>query len=159
MGRGRGPGQYGQRLTLTGDMTNGAAALFMRTAYQNAAIYFGDTPLDSLLSQQLLRATTFGYWLSPTGGSRVRADAGRTGDHRPGRGPGYRQGRAGVLCAGTRSQGWVSAGTGGHDVLHDDPLTAGHGRPVDGSGCDPDCDGSNFGLLETTVLPVGGTRV
>src|SRR5665647_1772187 len=26
-------------------MTNGAAALFMRTAYQNAAIYFGDTPL------------------------------------------------------------------------------------------------------------------
>src|SRR5665647_1242784 len=45
MGRGRGPGQYGQRLTLTGDMTNGAAALFMRTAYQNAAIYFGDTPL------------------------------------------------------------------------------------------------------------------
>src|SRR5665811_1829643 len=27
-------------------MTNGAAALFMRTAYQNPAIYFGDTPLD-----------------------------------------------------------------------------------------------------------------
>src|SRR5665647_2188726 len=27
-------------------MTNGAAALFMRTAYQTAAIYFGDTPLD-----------------------------------------------------------------------------------------------------------------
>src|ERR1035437_4176222 len=26
-------------------MTNGAAALFMRTAYQTAAIYFGDTPL------------------------------------------------------------------------------------------------------------------
>jgi len=26
-------------------MTNGAAALFMRTAYQNAAVYFGDTPL------------------------------------------------------------------------------------------------------------------
>src|SRR5665811_1267594 len=26
-------------------MTNGAAALFIRTAYQNAAIYFGDTPL------------------------------------------------------------------------------------------------------------------
>src|SRR5450756_762231 len=26
-------------------MTNGAAALFMRTAYQHAAIYFGDTPL------------------------------------------------------------------------------------------------------------------
>src|SRR5665647_1965 len=48
MGRGRGPGQYGQRLTLTGDMTNGAAALFMRTAYQNAAIYFGDTPLGGI---------------------------------------------------------------------------------------------------------------
>src|SRR5665811_1074449 len=115
--------------------------------------------LDSLLSQQLLRATTFGYWLSPGGGSCVGGNAGRTGDHRPGRSPGYRQGRVGVLCAGTRSQGWVSAGSGGHDVLHDDPLTAGHGRPVDGSGCDPDCDGSNFGLLETTVLPVGGTRV
>src|SRR5664280_3691473 len=27
------------------DMTNGAAALFMRTAYQTAAIYFGDIPL------------------------------------------------------------------------------------------------------------------
>src|SRR5665648_286226 len=26
-------------------MTNGAAVLFMRTAYQNTAIYFGDTPL------------------------------------------------------------------------------------------------------------------
>jgi hypothetical protein len=26
-------------------MTNGAAALFMRTAYQTPAIYFGDTPL------------------------------------------------------------------------------------------------------------------
>src|SRR5665647_660866 len=29
-------------------MTNGAAALFMRTAYQNAAIYFGDTPLGRI---------------------------------------------------------------------------------------------------------------
>jgi 2-methylisocitrate lyase-like PEP mutase family enzyme len=27
-------------------MTNGAAALFMRTAYQTATIYFGDTPLE-----------------------------------------------------------------------------------------------------------------
>ena len=27
-------------------MTNGAAALFMRTAYQTTATYFGDTPLD-----------------------------------------------------------------------------------------------------------------
>ena len=27
-------------------MTNGAAALFMGTAYQIAAIYFGDTPLE-----------------------------------------------------------------------------------------------------------------
>src|SRR5664280_3826888 len=115
--------------------------------------------LDSLLSQQLLRATTFGYWLSPTGGSRVRADAGRTGDHRPGRGPGYRQGRADVLCTGTRPQGRVSAGPGGQVVLHDDSLTAGHGRPVDGSRRDQDRDGSNFRLLETTVLPVGGTRV
>jgi site-specific recombinase XerD len=26
-------------------MTNGAAVLFMRAAYQNMAIYFGDTPL------------------------------------------------------------------------------------------------------------------
>ena len=31
-------------------MTNGAAALFMRTAYQTAATYFGDTPLDALSS-------------------------------------------------------------------------------------------------------------
>jgi len=30
-------------------MTNGAAALFMRTAYQTMAIYFGDTPLDHRL--------------------------------------------------------------------------------------------------------------
>src|SRR5665811_1729771 len=30
-------------------MTNGAAALFMRTAYQTAAIYFGDTPLGGVL--------------------------------------------------------------------------------------------------------------
>src|ERR1019366_9002949 len=29
-------------------MTNGAAALFMRTAYQTTAIYFGDTPLEPL---------------------------------------------------------------------------------------------------------------
>ena len=28
-------------------MTNGAAALFMRTAYQTTDIYFGDTPLGS----------------------------------------------------------------------------------------------------------------
>src|SRR5665811_628651 len=89
----------------------------------------------------------------------VGRNAGRTGDHRPGRGPGYRQGRAGVLCADPRSRGWVAAGPGGHYVLHDDPLTAGHGRPVDGYGCDPDCDGSNFGLLEATVLPVGGARI
>jgi hypothetical protein len=31
-------------------MTNGAAALFMRTAYQNPAIYFGDTPLDHVMT-------------------------------------------------------------------------------------------------------------
>src|ERR1035437_9311129 len=29
-------------------MTNGAAALFIRTAYQTTAIYFGDTPLVAL---------------------------------------------------------------------------------------------------------------
>src|SRR5665811_673849 len=38
--------------------------------------------LDSLLSQQLLRATTFGSWITPSGGSHVGADAGRAGDHR-----------------------------------------------------------------------------
>src|SRR5665811_1877950 len=116
--------------------------------------------LDSLLSQKLLRATTFGYWfITVREEARVGGNAGRTGDHREGRGPGYRQGRAGVLCAGTRPQGRLAAGPGGQDVLHDDPLTAGHGRPVAGSGGDPDCDGSNLGLLETTVLPVGGTRL
>src|ERR1035437_659693 len=34
-------------------MTNGAAALFMRTAYQTAAIYFGDTPLALVVDRQL----------------------------------------------------------------------------------------------------------
>src|SRR5664280_1843555 len=116
--------------------------------------------LDSLLSQQLLRATTFGYWfITVREEAHVGTDAGRTGDHRAGRSPGYRQGRAGVLCACVRSQGRLAAGPGGHDVLHDDPLTAADGRPVDGSRRDSGRDGSNFGLLETTVLLVGGTRV
>src|SRR5664279_6204975 len=87
--------------------------------------------LDSLLSQQLLRATTFGYWfITVREEARVGGDAGRTGDHREGRGPGYRQGRAGVLCAGARPQRGLSAGPGGQVVLHDDPLAAGDGRPV-----------------------------
>src|SRR5665647_958560 len=87
--------------------------------------------LDSLLSQQLLRATTFGYWfITVREEAHIGTDAGRTGDHREGRGPGYRQGRAGVLCACARSQGWLAAGPGGQVVLHDDPLAAGDGRAV-----------------------------
>src|SRR5665647_530608 len=98
--------------------------------------------LDSLLSQQLLRATTFGYWfITVREEAHVGTDAGRTGDHRAGRSPGYRQGRVGVLCAGARPCGWFAAGPGGHDVLHDDPLAAVDGRPVAGSGGDPGRDG------------------
>jgi hypothetical protein len=41
-------------------MTNGAAALFIRTAYQNAAIYFGDTPLDEVLKDGELPALSKG---------------------------------------------------------------------------------------------------
>src|SRR5450631_4709946 len=101
--------------------------------------------LASLLSQQLLRAATFGSWLSPSGGEvHVGRDAGRAGDYRPGRGPGYRQGRAGVLCAGARPYGWLAAGPGGHDVLHDDPFAADHGRALAGSGGDPGRDGSDL---------------
>src|SRR5665647_1095341 len=116
--------------------------------------------LDSLLSQQLLRATTFGYWfITVREEARVGGDAGRTGDYRKGRGPGYRQGRAGVLCAGARPQGRLTAGPGGQVVLHDDPLAAVDGRPADGSGRDPSRDGSDVGLLETALLSVGSARV
>jgi len=37
-------------------MTNGAAALFIRTAYQNAAIYFGDIPLDDARTNDVVHA-------------------------------------------------------------------------------------------------------
>ena len=49
-----------------------------------------------------------------------------------------------VCCVRVPDLKGGSPGPGGHDVLHDDPLAAGHGRPVDGSGGDPDRDGSNF---------------
>jgi hypothetical protein len=45
------------------------------------------------------------------------------------------------------------------DVLHDDPVAAGHGRPVALPGGDTGGDGSNAGLPEAGVLPAGGGRV
>src|SRR5665647_2425222 len=57
------------------------------------------------------------------------------------------QGRVGVLCAAARLYGWLAAGPGSHDVLHDDPLAAADGRPVAGSGGDPGGDGGDLQLL------------
>ena len=50
------------------------------------------------------------------------------------------------------------AAPGGHDLLHDDPVAAGAGRPAGRAGRDPGGDGGHHRLLEAAVLPAGGRR-
>ena len=93
------------------------------------------------------------------GGRGAGGDAGDRGDHPAGRGVGYRQGRADLLCAGAQPRQARPAGAGGPDLPDDDPLAAGHGRPAAGVRRDPGGHGGNLGLLEGSLLPAGGPRV
>src|SRR5215216_25129 len=112
-----------------------------------------------IVSLRLLRAA------SNAGAPPVprRLDAGRDprhrGDHRAGRRAGYRQGGAGVLCAGAKPGHSGQAAAGGSDLPDDDPVAAGAGRPAGGAGRDPGGDGGDLRLLEGPVLSAGGPRV
>jgi hypothetical protein len=86
-------------------------------------------------------------------------DQRQRGAHRAGRGVGYRQGGAGVLCAGAQCAGVGSAAAGGADLPDDDPLAAGDGGSAGGAGRDPGGDGGHQRLLEGALLPAGGARV
>ena len=82
------------------------------------------------------------------GRCRCWRSPGPRGDHRAGRGAGHRQGRVGLLRAGAGRGQAGAAAAGGDDVLDDDPVAAGDGRPAAQPGGDPGGDGSHLRLLE-----------
>src|SRR6266542_2424701 len=92
-------------------------------------------------------------------GGGAGGDPRHRGDHRAGRGVGYRQGGAGLLRAGAQCAGGGQAGAGGADLPDDDQVAAGAGRPAAAAGGDPGGDGGNQRLLAEPVLPAGGPRV
>src|SRR5450759_1409083 len=102
-------------------MTNGAAVLFMPTAYQNAAIYFGDTPLVSIDSDGRVapRAEAVRSWLGT-----LRAIA--SGDSVDRDGNQQHQRRDDVLRGGAEAQqAHAVVDRGDHDAADD----AVHGLP------------------------------